>query len=166
MPPTACHDDGVTRVPVVVRRGLAVVLALLVGLVLAGCGGSPGPARGSATYGPDLPAPSDAARLAPSTPVSSLPTVLVAQLPPEALTTLRLIAAGGPFPYAKDGAVFANREGLLPAHQQGWYREYTVVTPGSTDRGARRVVAGQDGGRFYSDDHYASFREVLSGVTP
>jgi len=79
--------------------------------------------------------------------------------------TLRLIAKGGPYPFSKDGVTFSNREGLLPQHQDGWYHEYTVITPGSSDRGARRIIAGGDGGRFYSDDHYASFREVLSGVS-
>jgi len=76
---------------------------------------------------------------------------------------LRLVAAGGPFPYSKDGVTFSNREGLLPKHPSGWYQEYTVITPGSSDRGARRIIAGKDGGRFYTSDHYASFREVLSG---
>jgi len=109
--------------------------------------------------------PSDAAALAPRVPVSDLPTMTVAQLPVEGVTTLRLIASGGPFPYAKDGVTFSNREGLLPRHPGNWYQEYTVITPGSSDRGARRVIAGNDGGRFYTSDHYASFREVLSGVS-
>jgi ribonuclease T1 len=73
---------------------------------------------------------------------------------------LRLIAAGGPFPYSQDGAVFGNVERLLPAHQRGWYREYTVPTPGSSDRGARRIIAGQDGARHYTADHYGSFARV------
>ena len=83
----------------------------------------------------------------------------------QAVDTLRLIGLGGPFPFRQDGATFENREGLLPPHPSGWYKEYTVVTPGSADRGARRIVAGTDGGRFYTSDHYASFREVLSGVS-
>jgi ribonuclease T1 len=89
----------------------------------------------------------------------------VAMLPQEGVTTLRLIESGGPFPYSKDGVTFSNREGLLPKHAGGWYQEYTVITPGSSDRGARRVIAGNDGGRFYTSDHYTSFREVLSGVS-
>ena len=84
------------------------------------------------------------------------------QLPQQAVDTLGLIAAGGPFPYPKDGAVFSNREGHLPAHTSGWYREYTVLTPDSTDRGARRIIGGKDGARFYTADHYATFREVVS----
>ena len=81
----------------------------------------------------------------------------------KAIDTLRLIADDGPYPYAKDGSTFSNREGLLPKHPSGWYREFTVVTPGSDDRGARRIIAGQDGSRFYTSDHYSSFREVVSG---
>jgi ribonuclease T1 len=86
----------------------------------------------------------------------------VAQLPAQARETLALIAAGGPFPYSRDGVTFGNREGLLPRAPNGFYSEYTVVTPGSADRGARRIVAGDDGSRFYTADHYASFREVIS----
>jgi len=93
------------------------------------------------------------------------PTVARAELPPEARATEQLIRSGGPFPYAKDGTVFGNRERLLPLTPRGYYREYTVKTPGSRDRGARRIVCG---GRqpavpdacFYTDDHYASFRRI------
>jgi ribonuclease T1 len=145
-----------------------VVLALLVGVLLTACGSSI--PKGATSYGPgtgsgDSAAPSDAARLAPAAPVSSLRTMVVAQLPEQGVDTLRLIASDGPFPYSKDGATFSNREGLLPQHKSGWYREFTVITPGSSDRGARRIIAGDDGGRFFTDDHYASFREVLSGVS-
>lgn len=86
-------------------------------------------------------------------------------LPDEALDTLQLIARDGPYPHRQDGDVFQNRERLLPQQPRGYYREYTVRTPGSRDRGARRIVAGggtPDGGRpvefFYTDDHYRSFR--------
>jgi ribonuclease T1 len=103
------------------------------------------------------------AELAPATATTDLPTMTVAQLPPEGIETLELIEAGGPFPYAKDGATFGNREGILPDQPAGFYAEYTVETPGSDDRGARRIVGGDDGSRFYTDDHYASFREVVSG---
>lgn len=83
-------------------------------------------------------------------------------LPPEAHATLRLIAADGPFPYDRDGTVFQNREGRLPARPRGYYREYTVETPGSPDRGARRIVTGGDPPTefFYTDDHYRSFRRL------
>jgi ribonuclease T1 len=79
----------------------------------------------------------------------------------EAQETYVLILDGGPYPYRQDDQVFGNREGLLPQQDYGWYREYTVPTPGSSDRGARRFVVGEDGVFFYTDDHYDSFREVL-----
>lgn len=83
-------------------------------------------------------------------------------LPPEALQTLALIERGGPFPYRKDGTVFQNRERLLPARARGYYREYTVPTPGARDRGARRIVTGGDPPEvfYYTDDHYSSFRAI------
>jgi ribonuclease T1 len=82
-------------------------------------------------------------------------------LPGEALDTIALIRKGGPFPHARDGATFGNREKRLPARERGWYREYTVKTPGAKDRGARRIVAGRDGTLYYTDDHYRSFRRIL-----
>jgi ribonuclease T1 len=97
---------------------------------------------------------------ASSTPDSGLPRVAVADLPGQAHEALRLIDAGGPFPYRQDGTVFANQEGHLPARPTGYYREYTVATPGSPDRGARRLVVGTDGDVYYTDDHYDSFRQV------
>ncbi|WP_242112764.1 ribonuclease domain-containing protein [Luteimonas aquatica] len=91
-----------------------------------------------------------------------------AWLPEEARDTLRLIERGGPFPHRQDGSTFQNREGRLPAQPRGYYREYTVRTPGSRDRGARRIVAGGDPPRefFYSDDHYRSFRRFDAETTP
>ncbi|TGB14331.1 ribonuclease N [Streptomyces sp. MZ04] len=88
-------------------------------------------------------------------------TVHAARLPPEARRTLRLIDDGGPFPYAKDGAVFGNFEGELPKQPRGYYHEYTVRTPGERDRGARRIVTGSGDEIYYTDDHYASFKAVL-----
>jgi ribonuclease T1 len=97
----------------------------------------------------------------PSTdPLSGLPWVAVRDLPPEARETLELIESGGPFPYERDGAVFQNREGILPGEPSGYYHEYTVETAGSDDRGARRIVTGSDGERYYTDDHYESFRRI------
>jgi ribonuclease T1 len=94
----------------------------------------------------------------------ALPTVHVRELPPEAQATLALIKRGGPFPYRKDGSVFANRERKLPVKPRGYYTEYTVPTPGARDRGARRIVAGGDpatsGEYYYTDDHYQSFRRI------
>jgi guanyl-specific ribonuclease Sa len=81
-------------------------------------------------------------------------------LPKEAIATLRLIERGGPYPYRQDDGVFQNRERRLPPQPRGYYREYTVKTPGSPDRGARRIVAGEQPPVefFYTDDHYRSFR--------
>jgi ribonuclease T1 len=93
----------------------------------------------------------------------SLPTAgYPAFLPPEAIDTLQLIERGGPFPYSRDGVVFQNRERLLPNRPTGYYREYTVRTPGENDRGARRIVVGGQPPEvyYYSDDHYRSFRNV------
>lgn len=82
------------------------------------------------------------------------------QLPAEARQTLQLIDAGGPFPYDRDGIVFGNFERLLPQHKRGYYHEYTVPTPGVTHRGARRIVTGEAGERYYTADHYRSFRRI------
>lgn len=86
--------------------------------------------------------------------------IAVAQLPREAVRTLALIKQGGPFPYKRDGTVFGNRERRLPAHEQGYYREYTVPTPGAKDRGARRIVAGRKAEYYYTEDHYETFRRI------
>lgn len=93
--------------------------------------------------------------------VSGLPTVRVRELPPEARETLALIEEGGPFPYDRDGITFQNRERILPREPAGYYREYTVPTPGEDDRGARRLVVGKQGEIYYTSDHYESFAEVV-----
>jgi ribonuclease T1 len=90
------------------------------------------------------------------------PTAIsVTALPPEARTTLQRIETNGPFPYRRDGATFGNRERLLPARPRGYYREYTVATPGERDRGPRRIIAGAAGERYYTADHYRSFRRIV-----
>jgi ribonuclease T1 len=86
--------------------------------------------------------------------------VAAAQLPAEARETLKLINQGGPYPYERDGTVFGNFERLLPQRERGYYREYTVPTPGVRSRGARRIVAGDGGELYYTDDHYKSFRRI------
>lgn len=94
--------------------------------------------------------------------------IAASELPPEARRTLAAIQAGGPFPYAKDGAVFGNFEKQLPLRPRGYYREYTVDSPFARNRGPRRIVAGegptqdvrQSGEYYYSDDHYRSFRQI------
>ncbi len=89
-----------------------------------------------------------------------LPTITPADLPPEGRRTLVLLDDGGPFPYERDGVVFGNREGLLPAQARGCYHEYTVRTPGESDRGARRIVTSCTGPRYWTDDHYESFARI------
>jgi len=146
---------------------LAVVLVVLAWVVVRAAQGPPAPGA------PDSPA--RAGRVATSTtpggtgraatdPVSGLPWVAESSLPPEARHTLALIRAGGPFPYPRsDNQAFANRERLLPAEPRGYYREFTVVTPGSSDRGPRRIIAGGGGERYWTADHYASFRRIQGG---
>ncbi len=90
--------------------------------------------------------------------------IAVEDLPKEARHTLVLIKKGGPFPYAKDGAVFGNYERVLPKQKRGYYHEFTVKTPGARNRGARRIVTGGEpassGEYFYTDDHYATFKRI------
>mgnify|MGYP000931732888 FL=1 len=96
---------------------------------------------------------------------SGLRWVAESALPKEARTTLELIRAGGPYPYPRnDDQTFSNRESTLPNRASGYYREYTVVTPGSGDRGARRIIRGREGELYYTDDHYGSFRRVREGA--
>ncbi|MEU2225166.1 ribonuclease domain-containing protein [Streptomyces sp. NPDC018347] len=139
-----------SRVPLVrsVPRLLAGLLVCL-SVLLAGCA-----------------SPADtgtAPRAATSTPAwaRGMATVPASRLPAEARETLALIDRGGPFPYTRDGIVFGNFERRLPQERRGYYHEYTVPTPGSRDRGARRVVTGEGGETYYTDDHYESFRAVL-----
>ena len=140
--------------------------AALIGLIaVSGCAGTTSEVgTGTAVDGAQQAAAgSQYADLAPAEPTTDLKTMTVGQLPPEGIDTLELIASDGPFPYDKDGATFSNREGILPPQPKGFYAEYTVITPGSDDRGARRIIGGDDGSRFYTSDHYSSFREVVSG---
>ena len=135
---------------------LAVTLRLLLFLALVAGFGLGAPAHGR------QPSPVPSAQ--------ALASVALAELPPEARQTLNLIQRGGPFPYPnKDGSIFGNFEKRLPQQPRGYYREYTVPTPGSGDRGARRIVAGRgspendaanSGEYYYSGDHYRSFRKI------
>jgi ribonuclease T1 len=132
--------------------------------VVVSCSGLVG-ALGAAGLGMSV-APAAQAREA--VPVAATQAVVVlSELPPEARQTHRLILVGGPFPYPnKDGSVFGNRERMLPREPRGYYREYTVPTPGSRDRGARRIVCGGNQPRspdvcYYTQDHYASFRRIV-----
>ncbi len=102
-----------------------------------------------------------------STTPSVIGRVSLNQLPPEAKTTLGLIQRGGPFPYPqKDGTVFGNFEKRLPIAARGYYREYTVPTPGARNRGARRIIASQQREYFYTGDHYATFALIQLPVSP
>jgi len=129
-----------------------MLCALLVCLavVTAGCSAAPAAKTGTSAVTPSW------VRSAPG-----MTTIAVGRLPPEARRTLRLINADGPFPYAQDGAVFGNYEGALPREPRGYYHEFTVPTPGSPDRGARRIVTGKEHQRYYTDDHYRSFKAMI-----
>lgn len=126
----------------------AIKFALTSCLVAVAVGGLPAQAKG-----PQDQAPGAAA------------TIPLSQLPRQGQQTYELIRQGGPFPFDKDGSVFGNRERLLPAEKRGHYREYTVKTPGSRDRGARRIVCGGPPKAphvcYYTADHYASFRKIV-----
>ncbi|MER5961803.1 ribonuclease domain-containing protein [Streptomyces sp. NPDC002057] len=104
------------------------------------------------------PAPAPAAVVTSVAATAAVGDICYSDLPSQAHTTLRLIDAGGPFPYSQDGTVFQNRERILPGRSLGYYHEYTVETPGSSTRGARRVVTGDAAQEdYYTADHYASF---------
>lgn len=136
---------------------LAGVVAALVPL-LGGCLVAPGtpPTTASSPVGT-----SAASSVATVDPESGLRWIEFGALPPEGQRTIRLIEAGGPFPYAKDGAKFGNFEQILPKHAFGYYREYTVPTPGAKSRGARRIVTGNNDTEFYyTPDHYSTFLRI------
>lgn len=93
-------------------------------------------------------------------PAAAIQNVPLADLPPEARQTLQLIKQGGPFPHRRDGVVFGNFERLLPIKPRGYYREYTVPTPGLRHRGARRIIAGGEAEYYYTGDHYQTFWRI------
>jgi len=128
------------------RIAVSLILAACLAVVVVGCG-------------PQAAVP---ASLSTTDPVSGLPFIDPADLPPEALDTLGLIDQDGPFPFDRDGVSFQNREELLPDERGGYYREFTVITPGLSHRGPRRIVAGEEGERYYTADHYESFERIRS----
>jgi ribonuclease T1 len=137
------------------RPPAAIAALLVAAALLAGCGGGDVSSTAVAN-GPGI-----------GPPRSGEAALTLAARVPDAgeraavARVLRLIAAGGALPYEQDGAVFQNREGHLPDLPSGLlYREYTVPTPGSPDRGARRLVVGDDGGVYYTSDHYSSFTRL------
>ncbi|MFE0131104.1 ribonuclease [Streptomyces sp. NPDC059037] len=130
------------RIPPRIVSVTALAAALLVG----------GPVAVSANAAP-APAPTSA-----SYSITAVGDICYSALPSQAHDTLDLIEAGGPYPYPQDGTVFQNREGVLPSQSSGYYHEYTVKTPGSPDRGARRIVTGEENKEdYYTADHYESF---------
>ncbi|WP_347109811.1 ribonuclease domain-containing protein [Paenarthrobacter sp. S56] len=138
-----------------------LVIAVVV-LVIAMVGGqqlptAPAPSSGAGASTTTAPTAAASARSNPS----GLPAINASQLPKEARQTLALIAKGGPYPYDRDGVNFGNFEGILPKKGSGFYQEYTVVTPGESDRGARRIIAGKDGAKYYTADHYESFKFIV-----
>jgi ribonuclease T1 len=140
---------------------LALVAAYLIGRGSSGSGGSAGGSEGTPTAGVGR---SSSVAAGAVDPVSGLKWVDESSLPTQAKETLVLIRAGGPYPYPRnDDQTFGNREGLLPKKSTGYYKEYTVVTPGSQDRGERRIIKGADGELYYTADHYQSFRRIREG---
>jgi ribonuclease T1 len=136
--------------------GIAALSLWAVILGTAGCGSTAAASArtvSTVTGGPD----SGAACSATADPPGGMAVLTPDQLPPEAVTTLRLIAHGGPYPYAQDNTVFGNYGGTLPRERYGYYREFTVRTPGASSRGTLRVVTGSGGEDYYTPDHYATF---------
>ena len=151
------------------KRAWAFSCILALSAILGGCGkdGSRNATQESGASGSQ--APAQLGQAASGTPAASgaqgaPATITKAQLPGEAAETLRLIKAGGPFPFGEDGVLFRNSAGLLPQHPRGYYHAYTVRTPGMTDRGQRRIVCGgprrQTGDCYYTEDYYASFKRI------
>lgn len=148
--------------------GAVFLCAVLVGA--AGCSGktsSPAATTTSTSAGTgasagveSVPSRSGAPTAAPGW-AKGMATVRAAALPQQARDVLELIDKGGPYQYRQDGTVFGNFEKALPRQKRGYYHEFTVKTPGERDRGARRIVTGQGGEFFYTDDHYKTFKAVL-----
>ncbi|GAA2603853.1 ribonuclease domain-containing protein [Actinomadura fulvescens] len=134
---------------------------LLVPLLAAGLSGTAVETASAAGYSSVVASTASATTFA-----AAIEAICESRLPREAGDTVRLIDRGGPFPYPKDGAIFYNREGLLPQQPRGFYREYTVKTPGSPTRGARRIVAAGSAGHkgmYYTANHYRSFLRIDFG---
>lgn len=164
---------------------VAVVAVLAVAVVgLAGCGGSSGQGAGrgagqgstknattatgsgagsASASGPASSGANGVRTADPALKPSGMATIAESALPGEARDVIRRIDVGGPFEYRQDGVTFENRERLLPAEPSGYYREYTVTTPGAPDRGARRLILGREGQLYYTPDHYRSFFWVVRG---
>ncbi|MFJ6573251.1 ribonuclease domain-containing protein [Streptomyces sp. NPDC091292] len=142
------------RIPPRFLAATAVAATLLVGGPTAvAAEAAPAPARTVSS--------SSSASASSTLSVAAVGSICYSALPSEAYTTLNLIARGGPYPYPQDGGVFQNREGVLPQQSTGYYHEYTVKTPGSSTRGARRIVTGKAVDEdYYTADHYVTFKLV------
>jgi ribonuclease T1 len=149
-----------------VKRAWAFSCILALSAILAGCGKDASRNATQESGASASQAPVQLGQAASATPAASGALVVVtkAQLPGEAAETLRLIKAGGPFPFSEDGVLFRNSAALLPQHPRGYYHAYIVRTPGAADHGQRRVVCGgprrQTGECYYTDDYYASFKRI------
>ncbi|GAA2137106.1 hypothetical protein GCM10009760_17160 [Kitasatospora kazusensis] len=161
------------RLTVVVAVVLCAIVAVAAYALLGSAKSSPSAARSAtASAGKSGGVPKPSAPAKQSTPAKpaggwvpnnpGLADVCRTKLPTQARDTLALIDKGGPYPYRSDGIVFENRESRLPKQATGYYHEFTVVTPGSGDRGTRRVVTGTAGEEYWTDDHYSSFQEIDS----
>jgi ribonuclease T1 len=160
-----------SRSKLVAFAGLVIAVVVLV-VAMVGGGALTAP---SSTPGGGVQTTTPSAGLVPTSPAavpgrttaaavenpSGLPSINASQLPKEARQTLALIAKGGPYPYDRDGVNFGNFEGLLPKKSGGFYKEYTVPTPGESDRGARRIIVGKDAAKYYTPDHYESFKFIV-----
>jgi ribonuclease T1 len=163
-----CWSTGDNRF---VNRTWTFSCILILSAILGGCGKSgsqnatqdAGASAGQAASQPGSAASGPSVASGAQTP-GTLAVVTKAQLPAEAADTLRLIKAGGPFPFSEDGVLFRNSAGLLPQHPRGYYHAYTVRTPGAADRGQRRIICGaprkQTGDCYYTDDYYVSFKRI------
>jgi guanyl-specific ribonuclease Sa len=137
-------DMGILTVQTArIRRIAVAALIALAGLLLLGVG------------------PANALSDRPAVTAASISACSLADLPAQATDTVHLIQTGGPFPYPKnDGVVFDNREGILPAESASYYHEYTVPTPGASNRGTRRIITGSQNEYYYTGDHYATFCKI------
>ncbi|MBS2536841.1 ribonuclease N [Catenulispora sp. NF23] len=143
------------------RRRISLLMLLLAALValvaLAGCGSGGDSGSGSGSSGKSTTSVAKPAGMA---------SIAESALPAEARDVIKRIDDGGTFQYRQDGVTFQNRERRLPSEPSGYYREYTVATPGAADRGARRLILGRKSELYYTPDHYRSFMWVLRGGTP
>ncbi|MFD6110229.1 ribonuclease domain-containing protein [Streptomyces yangpuensis] len=157
------------NVPRWLLRSLGAVFLCVALVAVAGCGAQgPGPAVASGSADRGATPSGAAARTDPAGVPDAVPgwargmaVVRADALPRQARDVLALIDKGGPYPYRQDGTVFGNFEKVLPRQKRGYYHEFTVRTPGERDRGARRIVTGEGGEFYYTDDHYETFKAVL-----